>query len=318
MSKPADYKYRWLLNKLMHSRLTREEITDLWYDYSGKIISRRTFKNWKDAVETYFDTIIGCDKKDGYRYYIEDEDKNDIKRNTVNKWVLKMMEVSDVVAKHKHLKDRILVEEVPSENETLKAILDAMEGNHIVSFEYIKNFDNPKDESFVYELCPYCVKQFERRWYIVGFCFTRKNTRTSFIEDIHDMRTFSIDKIQKLEKMEKTFKLPDSFDGEEYFKPFFGIITGVNDVRMGIINFEHVEIKVDKDRAKYFRSLPLHHSQQEKERTENYAVFTYDLYPTNDFYQALLHEANHVEVLAPANVREAMKEKILAMANRYK
>ena len=306
MSKPADHKYRWLLNELMHNRLTREEIIDLWYDYSGEMISRRTFKNWKDAVENYFDTVIECDKKDGYRYYIEDEDKDDIRRNTVNRWVLKTMEVSDTVVKHKKLKDRILVEEVPSGNETLEAILDAMEGNHVVSFEYIKNFDNPEEKPQFYELCPYCVKQFERRWYVVGFCLTR-----------NQMRTFSIDKIQKLEKAEKSFELPGGFDGEEYFKPFFGIITGVDDPRMGKINFEHIEIKVDKDRAKYFRSLPLHHSQQEKEHSEKYTIFTYDLYPTNDFYQALLHEAEHVEVLAPANVRKTMKEKIQAMAEKY-
>lgn len=318
MSKPVDHKYRWLLNQLMHKKLTRKEITNLWRQEEGVEISRETFINWKNAVELYYKTVIQCDTSSGYRYYITEEDKEKIKGNQINNWVLKTMEVSDTVAKHTHLKDRILVEEVPSGNEALKAILDAMEGNYVVSFEYIKNFDNPKDESFVYELCPYCVKQFERRWYVVGFCFTRKNTRTSFIEDIHDMRTFSIDKIQKLEQMKKTFELPNSFDGEEYFKPFFGIITGVNDARMGKINFEHIEIKVDKDRAKYFRSLPLHHTQHEKKRTEEYAIFTYDLYPTNDFYQALLHHGPHVEVLAPESARNKMKELIREMAEKYK
>ena len=46
---------------------------------------------------------------------------------------------------------------------------------------------------------------------------------------------------------------------------------------MGKINLEHIEIKVEKDRAKYFLSLPLHHTQQEKERTEDYTIFTYDV-----------------------------------------
>jgi len=307
MSKPADYKYRWLLNQLMHSRLTREEITDLWYDYSGETISRRTFKNWKDAVETYFDTIIECDTKDGYRYYIEDEDKEDIKRNSINRWLLKTMEVSETIVKHKRLKDRILVEEVPSGNEMLEAILDAMESNHVVSFEYTKYFNNPEEKPEVYELCPYCVKQFERRWYVVGFCLTR-----------NQMRTFSIDKIQMLEKSEKTFEIPEDFDSKAYFKPFFGIITGIDDKRMGKISLEHIEIKVEKDRAKYFRSLPLHHTQQVKERTEDYTIFTYDLYPTNDFYQALLHHGPHVEVLEPESVRNKMKEKIRKMGEGYK
>lgn len=309
MSLPVDYKYRWLLNLLINNnRLTFEEIAERWYKQSeGERLNRRTFHNWKYGVADFYNVVIECDKAEGYRYYIGKEHLEDIKRDALNRWILKTMEVSDAVAKHKRLKDRILLEEVPSGNETLEAILDAMEGNNVVSFEYIKNFDNPENEPSVYKLCPYCVKQFERRWYVVGFCLTR-----------NQMRKFSIDKIQKLEKTEKTFELPDDFDGEAYFKPFFGIITGVDDTRMGKIQFEHVEIKVDKDRAKYFRSLPLHHTQQEKERTEEYTIFTYDLYPTIDFYQALLHEAEHVEVLAPANVRKKMKAKIRAMAERYK
>ena len=310
MSKTADHKYRWLLNLLMNNKLTLEEIAKCWYKYSdGEPLSRRTFKNWKDAIELHYDTIIECDKKDGYRYYIDEEYKRDIKRNAINNFILKSMEVSDTIAKHRRLKDRILVEEVPSSNETLEAVLDFMEGNHVISFEYTKYFNNPKEETENYELCPYCVKQFERRWYVVGFCINR-----------NEMRTFSIDKIQKLDKTEKTFEIPSDFDGELYFRPFFGIITGVKDDKgKETIKEEHIEIKVDKDRAKYFRSLPLHHSQkEEKERNKDYTIFTYDLYPTNDFYQALLHEAEHLEVLSPTNVREEMKAKIQAMAKRYK
>ena len=103
MSKPADHKYRWLLNQLMHNRLTRKEITNLWRREKGEEISRETFINWKNAVETYFGTIIDCDKKDGYRYFIKDEDKDDIKRDTINRWIIKTMEVSDAVARHKRL-----------------------------------------------------------------------------------------------------------------------------------------------------------------------------------------------------------------------
>ena len=309
MSKPVDHKYRWLLDKLMHDKLTCKEIIDSWYHYTDgqKMISRRTFMNWKNAVEQYFDTIIECDKTDGYRYYIDEEYKKDIRSGVINSWILKTMEVSDTIAKHKRLKDRILVEEIPSGNETLEAVLDFMENNQVISFEYTKYFNNPKEETETYELCPYCVKQFERRWYVVGFCTTR-----------NEMRTFSIDKIQKLDKTEKTFEIPSDFDGEVYFQPFFGIITGVKDKNgKEEIKLEHIEIKVNKDRAKYFRSLPLHHSQEEKERNEDYTIFTYDLYPTNDFYQALLHEAEHIEVLAPANVRKEMKAKIQAMEKRY-
>ncbi len=193
MSIPVDHKYRWLLNQLMHSRLTREEITDRWRRTEGLEITRETFINWKNGVELSYGIIIKCDTSSGYRYYIPEEYKEKIRGNHVNNWELKIMELSDAIAKHKRLQDRILVEEVPSGNEMLEAILDAMEDNHVVSFEYTKYFDNRKETPEPYEFCPYCVKQFERRWYVVGFCLTRDQ-----------MRTFSIDKIQKLEKSEKS------------------------------------------------------------------------------------------------------------------
>lgn len=78
-----------------------------------------------------------------------------------------------------------------------------------------------------------------------------------------------------------------------------------------------IKIKVDAARANYYRALPLHHSQKE-EQHEDYSIFTYKLRPANDFYQALLHEGEFLEVLEPAEVKEAMKEKIQALAKRYK
>ena len=169
MSQPVDYKYRWLLNQLMHSNLSRKEITDRWRRTEGVEISRETFINWKNGVESTYGIIIKYDSSSGYRYYIPEEYKEKIKRSHINNWELKIMELSDAIAKHKRLQDRILVEEIPSGNEMLETFLDAMEDNHVVSIEYTKYFDNPEEKPESYEFCPYCVKQFERRWYVVGF-----------------------------------------------------------------------------------------------------------------------------------------------------
>ena len=80
-----------------------------------------------------------------------------------------------------------------------------------------------------------------------------------------------------------------------------------------------IEVKVDNARANYFRALPLHHSQKElmDKRDNDYSYFTYNLRRSNDFYQALLHHAEHVEVISPETVREAMAEKVRAMAEKY-
>ena len=120
--------------------------------------------------------------------------------------------------------------------------------------------------------------------------------------------------IQDINITGKTFKLPNSFDAENYYKDFYGIVTGDNDL------LAEIKIKVDAKRANYFRALPLHHSQKEllEKDDKDYAYFTYKLHPGNDFYQALLHHGPLVEVLSPESARNKMKELIQKMAEKYK
>ena len=110
--------------------------------------------------------------------------------------------------------------------------------------------------------------------------------------------------------LNSTFRLPKGFNAAKYFDDVYGITTGMNGA------FSTIKIKVDAARANYFRALPLHHSQEE-EQHEDYSIFTYKLRPANDFYQALLHEGEFLEVLEPVEAKEAMKKKIKAMAGRY-
>ena len=66
---------------------------------------------------------------------------------------------------------------------------------------------------------------------------------------------------------------------------------------------EHIEIKVEDFQANYLRTLPLHHSQKEVERTEQYTIFRFFLRPTFDFIQELLSLGNTTEILSPAHLR---------------
>ena len=127
------------------------------------------------------------------------------------------------------------------------------------------------------------------------------------------VRIFSLDQISNLKVMETTFPLPKAFTAEDYFKDVYGITTGMNGP------LQTIELQVANARANYFRALPLHHSQKElvEKKDDEYSYFTYELRPSNDFYQALLHHAEHVEVISPKEVREAMATKVRAMAEKY-
>ena len=146
---------------------------------------------------------------------------------------------------------------------------------------------------------------FERRWYVI--CHTAEKND----EKDNGMRTFSLDQISKLEVMNTTFKLPENFDAKDYFGEVYGITTGDNGP------LQTIEVKVDADRANYLRELPLHHTQKETVSKKDHSIFTYELRPSNDFYQALLHQGAHVEVLSPPNVREDFAKIVREMAKKY-
>lgn len=270
-------------------------------------VRRETISRWNSDLKKNYK--IEVKKQKNGRYCLTDESIDQIEKNSIIKWKLNTISLMDTLKSKEKLNDRIVLEEVPSSN-NLRDILKAMEHNQWISFNYIKYYDNPKLESKRHErIEPYCVKLFERRWYVI--CQTHEKAS----ENDNGMRTFSLDQISDLQILETTFKLPENFSAEAYFKDVYGIITGMND------EYQTIEVKVDaKKRANYFRALPLHHSQEEllEKGDKDYVYFTYKLRPSEDFYQALLHHGEHVEVLSPDSVRKKMAAKVKAMAERYK
>jgi predicted DNA-binding transcriptional regulator YafY len=296
MPKQTSDRYHEFIARLLKQPRNMEDLTQYFE------VDRRTIYRWIETVKEKLHVEIINTKG---KFDLSNASKDLIKNNSLNNWMFNTFSLMNLLDSREALMDRILLEHIPSSNDEdkLQVILEAMEQNHRIRFEYTKYYNNPEHEPEPYESVePYCVKLFERRWYVL--CHTNKLTNKG-------MRTFSLDQISNLKMLNSTFKLPKSFNAAKYFDDVYGITTGMNGA------FSTIKIKVDAARANYFRALPLHHSQEE-EQHEDYSIFTYRLRPANDFYQALLHEGELLEVLEPAEVREAMKEKIGKMAERYK
>ena len=296
MPKQTSDRYHEFIARLLKQPRNMEDLTKYFE------VDRRTIYRWIETVKEKLHVEIINTKG---KFDLSDANKDYIQNNSLNNWMFNTFSLMNLLDGREALMDRILLEHIPSSNDEdkLQVILEAMEQNHRIRFEYTKYYNNPEHEPEPYESVePYCVKLFERRWYVL--CHTNKLTNKG-------MRTFSLDQISNLKMLNSTFRLPKGFNAAKYFDDVYGITTGMNGA------LSTIKIKVDAARANYFRALPLHHSQEE-EQHEDYSIFTYKLRPANDFYQALLHEGEFLEVLEPAEVREAMKEKIGEMAERYK
>lgn len=261
----------------------------------GREIPRKTFNTWKNQTEELFGINISCERKGGYHYYIENAE--DIRQGGLRSWLLATVSVSNLLMDNRNLSDRIILENVPSGNEYLGQILGAMKNNVMIEVAY-QSFDDEKAKTCV--VAPYCVKLFRQRWYLIADrVFDNK------------IRIYSIDRIKNIAITAEAFKYPDDFSPEDYFAGCFGIIH-VKDVPI-----ETVVIKVDSAQANYLRSLPLHRSQLELERNDNYSIFTINVRPTFDFKQELLWNGDAVEVIEPQWLRNEIKQTVVKMSNKY-
>jgi len=289
-------RYVWLVDTVYQAgKTTFEAINDKWsrsiLNESGEDIPLRTFHNHRKAIEQMFDINIECDKKNGYVYYIENSD--DLKRGGVRSWLMNTFAVNNLINESHKLKNRILFEHIPSGQQFLTPIIEAMRDNLTVEVVY-QNYWHDKPHTF--EVHPYCVKVFKQRWYVVG---------NSAKEEI---RIYSLDRVQSLQITENKFALPKDFDGEEYFINSFGISN------YGKAEFVAIKVFNGDKKNRYLESLPLHHSQEVIEQTKDYTVFRYYIKPTYDFRQELLSHGAEVEVISPLWFRE----EIIAIINEQK
>ena len=293
-------KLVWIVETIYKSRkITFGELNAKWKDAvdlsGGDKMGKRTFHKWKNIIFDTFGIIIDCEKCAPYRYYIDNE--YDMKNGSIESWLLQTYAVCNSLAESKSVKDRILLENVPSGREYLQPIIEAMKANRFVHFNYFSYSSNQKSERYVF---PLCVKLFRQRWYMVGRTFPKG----------HDA-IFCLDRMSGFRVGSHTGKYPEDFSPKDYFHGSFGII---NDEECEITT---IRFKVTAKQANYLRDVPLHESQKEVEKSEDYSIFTVRVRPTFDFEQELLWNRENLEVLEPVWFRKRMAGIVKQMGKRY-
>ena len=293
-------KYTWLIDTIRRAgKISHRDLSDKWErckDLSDcKPLHRATFNRWRDAIFSQFGIIIDCQRVGGYLYYIANPE--DIDEDELKKWMLDSFAVGNLIGENLSLKDRILVDQIPSGRDHLTTILEAMKENRVVNIGY-KAFKY--DRAFKIPVEPYCVKLHEKRWYMLGHNLSKDT-----------IRLYGIDRIESIEVTDEEYKMPKDFSASEYFSNYFGIVT---DDR---VKPERVVLRADKKHTPYLKSLPLHHSQRLMEDTGEYADFELYLSPTYDFVMKLLQTGAMIEVIEPMSLRKAMKGWIKDMYELY-
>ena len=289
-------RYIWLIDTIRrYGSITREQLNRLWIrsPYSdGEPLPRRTFYNYRAAIEELFSISIECNPAT-YEYYIASGDN---RQEGVTDWLLNSAAMSNVLSTVSDVSDRIFLEDVPSARMYLSQVVSALREHRAVHFTYRPYTRSTPTTGVIVE--PYFLKIFRQRWYLTG-----RNAIDGKV------KTYALDRMEDVTLADDTFTPDPIFDAESYVRDTFGIVFSQGEPK-------DVALRTDPRQAKYFRALPLHHSQREAVH-DNYSIFYYRLRLTPDFVQELLSLGPKVTVIAPPELRAMVRTSLRETLSLY-
>lgn len=301
MAKNYFKSYIWLLETLQsRGPLTLAQIKDLWSRSSvnedRRELAPRTFANHIASIADIFGIDILCDRRDN-TYYIDNDE--DMDGSGIRDWMMEALSLNNLINESAGLRSRLLFESEPSSHRFLTDIIKAIRDERMVEVNYQGfSMDAPRD--FLLE--PYCLKEYKRRWYL----FARDHEAK-----YKEPHSFALDRMNSVTISEEAFTLPKSFDAKAFFSTRYGVLLyeGEKPVR--------IKIKATAHQANYLRTLPLHTSQKESEKSEDYSIFSFHLTPNYDFIHDILYFGDDVEVLEPETLRSAFSKITSTMNEHY-
>lgn len=296
MAKDLYSRYIWLIDTIRrYGGITRRELDECWRKSQfsqGTALPRRTFFNYRQAIEEIFGIAIEYDSHAG-TYFIP---QDNIQNNVMADWMLNSASITDILADSRDVASQVFLENVPSARHYLPDIIAAMRQHHQIVIDYHPYTRSTSTKNIV--LDPYFLKIFRQRWYITGYNHADEA-----------IKTYALDRITSLRLTTTPYRIPKSFVPEDYFRYSFGIIFNQGEVK-------DIVIKTDIRQAKYFRALPLHNTQVE-EFSDSYSIFTYKMRISDDLVSELLSYGPKITVLRPPELRAIITSRLRQTLDNY-
>ncbi len=299
-------KYIWLVQTFIRAGergLSLSEIESRWETRFGTDYARRTFNNHRDAIGEVFGIRIECNRSTN-RYFVRGaEDVKD--ENAESAWFINTFTVNNMLSLGKErLSGRIAVEDIPSGHRHLTMAMEAMTENKEIRITYQKYTSESPSE---YTLRPYAVKEFAKRWYIIGYCLSKNGQTLSG----PGLRVYGLDRIMDMEVTETTFRMPRGFDVDELFATSFGIYIPED-------RGQTVTFRTTPTEARFLRDLPIHPTQRELASDKDSVTFSIFVCPNKALTMEFCKHGSRIEVLSPASLRNEISDELQKALKQYK
>ncbi|MCW3807060.1 helix-turn-helix transcriptional regulator [Plebeiibacterium marinum] len=161
-----------------------------------------------------------------------------------------------------------------------------------------KPFQSPNANTFIVH--PYLLKQYNHRWYLIGYSSTYKS-----------VGIYALDRIEAVSLSEEKYIRNTFVEVEKYFKDIVGITLPKDE------NIKDIVLRIDIKQAQYIITKPIHNSQKVIKETDENVEISLQLIPNYEFYSLILSYGNSVEILLPENIRDDIAKKIKVMYHSY-
>jgi len=178
--------------------------------------------------------------------------------------------------------------------ETIQALHDAVLRTRTVRMRY-RTGGTGKEATR--ELDPFHIWYRSGGLYVVGF-----DHRSS------EIRTFAVERIRSLALTDKSFAVPASFDFDSWSASSFGVIAEPA---------TRLTLRFDRRWATYVEEHTWHPSQQLRPRKDGQLELSLEVGDTADLRAWILSFGAGVEVIEPAELREAVRQELEHASARY-
>ena len=129
---------------------------------------------------------------------------------------------------------------------------------------------------------PYMIKEFDNKWYIMGYSENHKL-----------LRTFGLDRVFDPFILKKPFVSPDPQSLAVNTHDYYGVFP-IPQQKM-----QKIKIEASALATEYFQAYPIHESQKVKKDPDGFSTISFHLIPTIELTRLFLSYGRHVKIISP-------------------
>ena len=150
-------------------------------------------------------------------------------------------------------------------------------------------------------ICPYLLKEYNNRWFLIGYEF----------DTDWGMTVLALDRIKSMGDSLRDFYMHPDFDPDTYHKDIIGVTLPHG------IKKQKITFKAYGKTRHYIHTKPLHHSQKLIKMKKKYGLFSIKVIPNPELESKILGYGEMVEVVEPKGLRQNLSRRVKATVKLY-